>query len=72
MIELLLSARQWLQTFSSGGGIEFIRAFAEKTYGFPPKSRRTAGAEVRMREASPAVNPPLIHRRQGRPTHRHP
>jgi phosphoglycolate phosphatase-like HAD superfamily hydrolase len=56
MLELLayLRANGFKTFIVSGGGIEFIRAFAEQVYGIPPASRSSAAAARRDLKCTPA------------------
>jgi phosphoglycolate phosphatase-like HAD superfamily hydrolase len=73
MLELLDYLRlSGFKTFIvSGGGIEFIRVFAEDVYGVPPEQViGSSNAEHRTRHRAPARA--RLHRRQGGQAGRHP
>ncbi len=59
MLELLdyLRSRQFKTFIVSGGGVEFIRGFAEKTYGIPPEQVIGNSIKTRfeMREGKPVI-----------------
>src|SRR3546814_18756633 len=59
MIELLdyLRANDFEVYIVSGGGVDFMRAFAEEAYGVPPENviGRLGGAEFKLVEGVPQV-----------------
>ena len=78
MLELLayLRANGFKTFIVSGGGIEFMRPWAERVYGIPPE--QVVGSSIKtkfeMRDGRPALVPPAgaqLHRRQGGQAGRH-
>ena len=79
MLELLayLRANGFKTFIVSGGGIEFMRAFAEKVYGIPPEQVIGSSGKLKfeMRDGKPVLVEAArdrLHRRQGGQADRHP
>jgi phosphoglycolate phosphatase-like HAD superfamily hydrolase len=79
MLELLAHLRaNGFKTFIvSGGGIDFLRVFAEKSYGVPPEQvvGSSIKAKYELRDGKPVIvktSRTQLHRRQVRQTRRHP
>ena len=79
MLELLayLRANGFKTFIVSGGGVEFMRPWAERVYGIPPEQvdRQHVQGEVRGARRQAGAAPPArdrLHRRQGRQAGGHP
>ena len=61
----------------SGGGVEFMRPWAERVYGIPPEQvvGSTIKVKYELRDGQPVLRPPRrdrLHRRRGGQARRHP